>query len=72
MLELPGLCIVAFLPSELPDKAVAQPDHQNNANFWSDRMIHLTVSVNGKAGIIEISLVFEEVTTPEVPVHECP
>lgn len=56
MLELSRLRIVAFLPSQLSDEAVAQPNEQSA----------------GIVAISDISSILEHVTAPKVSVHQSP
>lgn len=56
MLQLTGLRIVAFLPSKLSDKTIAEPDHQNSS----------------KVCVSEVDLVTQHIPTSEVAVHQGP
>ena len=56
MLELSRLGIVAFLPGQLSDEAVAQPNEQSA----------------GIVAIFDISSIFEHITAPKVSVHQSP
>jgi len=56
VLKLSRLGIVAFLPGQLSDEAVAQPNEQSA----------------GIVAIFDISSIFEHITAPKVSVHQSP
>lgn len=56
MLEFARFCVVSLLPGQLPDEAVAQPDEKDD----------------DKLRVVQVRLVFQDVTTAEVAVHERP
>lgn len=56
VLKLTWLCVVAFLPSELSDEAIAEPNKQNTC----------------KVDVTQIHSIFQDVTTSEISVHKSP